>query len=112
MIVQKIVKEIPDAYTLAFKYFSILSVVNDMNMVKRDVQLLSYAISENALISDIKEDFVEKFNSSMPTVGNIISKLYKLKVLEKKKREVSINKAHLLDFNNDLMLALKFLHKK
>ena len=95
---------------LAFKYFSILSVLNDMNMVKRDIQLLAYAVSENKDVSEIKEEFIEKFSTSKATVGNIISKLYKLNVLKKNKRVVSVNPLLLLDFSTDMLLATTIRH--
>lgn len=110
MIIQKINTKIKDKYDLAYKYFFILSVVNDLDLVKRDVQLLSYAISEDKNVSEVKEEFIEKFNTSMATVGNIISKLYRLKILKKHKRVVKIQPVFLIDFNKDLALALVFKH--
>lgn len=117
MIVQKINTQVSDSFELAFKYFSVLSIVNNftikgkpVDLVKKDCQLLAYAISENKDVSEIKKEFVEKFNSSMPTVGNIISKLYKLNILEKHKRVVKIHPALLFDYNSDLGLALTFKH--
>ena len=110
MIVQKINTNISSSEELAFKYFSILSTINNMEMVKRDVQLISYAISQNKDVSEIKVEFVEKFGSSMATVGNIISKLYKLNVLKKNKRIVSINPKLLFDFESDLALGISFKH--
>jgi hypothetical protein len=110
MIVQKINTKIDGSFDLAYRYFFILSTVNSLELVKRDVQLLAYAISENKDVSDIKAEFVEKFGTSMATVGNIISKLYKLNILEKHKRVVKINPVFLFDFNKDLALALTFKH--
>jgi len=117
MIVQKINTIITDAEDLAFRYFSILSVVNDfsykgkkMDLVKRDCQLLALAVSTNKDVSEVKEEFVEKFGSSMATVGNIISKLYKLNILKKDKRIVRINPVLLLDFNSDLALQIVMKH--
>lgn len=117
MIVQKINVQIADSYELAYKYFHILSVVNDfkykgkpMELVKRDCQLLAYAISENKDVSEVKAEFVKKFGTSMATVGNIISKLYKLNILKKNKRVVSINPVLLFDFTKDLGLGLIMKH--
>lgn len=110
MYIQKIKKQIEGDYDLAYKYFSVLSTLNNLDLVKRDLQLIAYAASENKDVSEIKAEFVEKFSSSMATVGNIISKLYKLNVLEKHKRVVKINPALLLDFSKDLALAITFKH--
>jgi len=110
MIVQKINTKITSSFDLAYKYFFILSTLNSLELVKRDVQLLAYAISQNKDVSEIKAEFVEKFGTSMATVGNIISKLYKLNILEKHKRVVKINPVFLFDYNSDLALALTFKH--
>lgn len=110
MIVQKINIDVKDAYEMSFKYFSILSILNGMNLVKRDVQLLSYAISQDKPISAVKKEFVKKFGTSMATVNNIISKLYKLNILKKHKRVVKINPILLLDFNSDLMMGISLKH--
>ena len=110
MIVQKINTQIDGSFDLAFKYFSILSTINDMEMVKRDIQLIAYSISENKPVSEVKTEFVEKFGSSMATVGNIISKLYKLNILKKNKRVVTVNPKLLFDFNSDLALQIVFKH--
>lgn len=111
MIVQKINTTVKDSEELAFKYFNILSIINDMEMVKRDVQLIAYAIGQKKDVSEIKVEFVEKFGSSMATVGNIISKLYKLKVLKKNKRVVSVNPKLLFDFEQELALGISFKWK-
>lgn len=110
MVVQKINKQIEDSFDLAFKYYTILSTINDMGMVKRDIQLISYAISNSKHVSDIKTEFVEKFGTSMATVGNIISKLYRLNVLKKEKRVIKINPLLLFDFEGDLVLQIILKH--
>lgn len=112
MLVQQINKTPDSTFDLAYKYFSILSVLNDLGLVKRDLQLLAYSVSLEKDISDIKNDFIKEYNTSLATVGNVISKLYKLRVLRKEKRIVKVNPAIVLDFNKDFMLAIKFVHKK
>ena len=111
MLIQKIKHTPEDSFDLAYKYFSILSTINEMGLVKRDLQLLAYAVSQEKDVSDVKQEFVKIYNTSMPTVGNIISKLYKLNVLKKEKRVVKINPAIILDFKEDLLLGIKFEYK-
>lgn len=111
MIVQKINSKVGGgSFELAYKYFSILSTLNNMNLVKRDMQLIAYSISKDKPINEIKKEFVVEYKSSMATVGNIISKLYSRKVLVKNRREVTVNPALLIDFNQDLGLAINFKH--
>lgn len=110
MVVQKIQNSVGGPFDLAYKYFSIISALNNLNLVKRDLQLLAYSLERNLPINEIKDDFVEGFNTSLPTVGNIISKLYKLNVLQKDKRIVFINPVFLKDFNEDMLIAITFKH--
>jgi hypothetical protein len=112
VLVQQINKIPNNTFDLAYKYFSILSVLNELGLVKRDLQLLAYACSQEQNISDVKKVFIKEYNTSLATVGNIISKLYKLKVLRKEKKEVIINPAIVLDFNEDIMLVIKYIHNK
>lgn len=110
MIVQKINSKVEDAYERAYKYFSILSTLNNLDLVKRDLQLIAYAISQNKDVSEVKEEFVEKFGTSMATIGNIISKLYKRNILKKDRRVVSINPALLFNFEEDLALGITLVN--
>mgnify|MGYP003656339613 CR=1 FL=1 len=111
MIVQKINIGVEGTFDMAFKYFAALSVLNGMNLVKRDLQLIAYSIAENKPVSEVKVEFIEKFGSSMATVGNIISKLYKLNILKKNKRVVSIHPVFLpIAFEEDILLAIKLKH--
>lgn len=112
MLVQKINIKVEDSFNMAYKYFSVLSILNNIPLVKRDIQLLSYAISEEKTISDIKGEFIDKFGTSYATVGNIISKLYKLKILEKENKEVRVNPHILIDFNKNLLLVVSLKHEE
>lgn len=110
MIVQKIENKIVDKYELAYKYFNIIAVLNNINLVKRDVQLLSYAAAQDKPINEVRREFVKKFDTSKATVGNIISKLYKLHILQKNKKEITINPVLLINFDKDLTMNLLFKH--
>lgn len=112
LIVQKMSIRNKDVYEHAYKYFSMISVLNNLELVKRDVQILAYAASQKKMVSDVKEEFVEKFGSSMATVGNIISKLYRKEVLLKgEKRSAIVNPSLDLDFEKDIYLNVKMVNK-
>lgn len=110
LIEQKMSFSVEDVFNMAYKYFSILSIMNDLDLVRRDLQLIAYSISQERRIDEVKKDFVKNFSSSMPTVGNIISKLYKKNILVKNKREVSIVPMLLLNFENNLKLDINLQH--
>lgn len=103
--------DIEDSYDMAYKYYSILSIMNELSLVKRDVQLLAYSVSEKKAVSEVKEEFIEKFGTSMATVGNIISKLYKKGILVKDKKVVSIVEVLNMKFENNFVLGMQLIHK-
>ena len=115
VVVQKINNPGNSPYDIAYKYFSMISLLNDLGLVKRDLQLLAYSCSENKDISDIREEFAEKFKSSIATVGNIITKLYKRGIVVKegeRKGAIRVVPVLNLNFEVDLVLNINILLDK
>ena len=107
MILQKILINVNTPLEIAEKYFAIMSVVNDLELAKREVQLVAFtAVKGNIHSERSKEEFVRHYNSSLATVGNIISKLSKNSLLKKGKKEVYVNKALLQEFDKGVRLDL------
>lgn len=111
-IVQTLQKEIEDNYSLAEKYYSILSAVNNLKLTQREIQLVAFtAVRGNMSYANVRKDFCDKYNSTSPTINNIISKLKRLKVFIKDKGKIRVNPAIIIDFNKDAFLIIKLLHK-
>lgn len=58
----------------------------------------------------IREDFCRQYNTSSPTINNMISRLKKLHVLIKDNGKIKVNPKILLNFNNEeiiLQITLK-----
>jgi hypothetical protein len=112
VIVQKLKHSVSDNYQLAEKYYSILSAVNDLKLTQREIQLIAFtAIRGNMSYNNIREDFCNKFNTSSPTINNIISKLKKIGVLIKDRGKIKVNPAIILNFNFNVILQISLLHE-
>ena len=111
IIVQQIKRTEVDNFSLAEKYYSILSAINNLKLTTREIQLIAYtAIKGNISYKHLREEFCEKHKTTSPTINNIISKLKKMGVLVKDKTKVKVNPGIIIDFNNNLTLNIKLEH--
>lgn len=103
-IVQKIKIDKP-SLEIAQKYYAIISAVNDLYLTQRELQLIAFtAIRGNMSYANIREDFCQLYNSSNPTINNIISKLKKKNVLVKDGDKVKVNPILALDFKKNILI--------
>lgn len=106
-IIQRIRKSEKDSMEVAKRYYSLLSSINDLKLTEREIQLIAFtAIRGNISYSSNREEFCTMYNSSSPTVNNIISKLKKLQVLIKDSGKIKVNPKILLNFENDIVLQI------
>jgi DNA-binding MarR family transcriptional regulator len=111
VIVQKLKRSIADSYSIAEKYYSILSAINDLKLTQREIQLIAFtSIKGNISYANIREEFCEKHKTTSPTINNIISKLKKMGVLVKDGTKVKVNPVIILPFENDVTLEIKLIH--
>jgi hypothetical protein len=111
IIVQKFLRKVEDDYAMAEKYYSMLSTINDLKLTQREVQLVAFtAIRGNISYSNIREDFCNKYNSTSPTINNIISKLKRIGVFVKDGTKIKVNPVILLPFDQNITLELKMEH--
>ncbi len=112
VIVQRLKRVTSSNYAIAEKYYSLLSTVNDLKLTQREIQLVAFtAIHGNISYSSIREEFCEKYNSTSPTINNMISKLKKIGVLVKDGTKTKVNPVILLNFNNDIKLEISIEHE-
>lgn len=110
-IVQKLLRKVEDDYGMAEKYYSLLSTINDLKLTQREVQLVAFtAVNGNISYASIREDFCKKFNSTSPTINNMISKLKKIRVLVKDGTKIKVNPVILLNFKENITLEIKIEH--
>lgn len=113
IIVQKFLRKVGDDYAMAEKYYSLLSTINDLHLTTREIQLVAFtAIRGNISYSSIREDFCKKYNSTSPTINNIISKLKKIGVFVKDGSKIKVNPVIILNFSNNITLEIKTEHNE
>ena len=111
IIVQKFLRKVEDDYAMAEKYYAMLSTINDLKLTTREIQLVAFtAIRGNISYSNIREDFCNKYNSTSPTINNIISKLKRIGVFVKDGSKIKVNPVILLPFSENITLELKMEH--
>lgn len=107
IIVQKLKKAEDDAFGVAQRYYAILSAVNNLKLTEREIQLVGFtAVKGNISYKNIRTEFCEKYDSSGPTINNIISKLKKVGVLVKDGSKIKVNPVISLNFENDIKLEI------
>lgn len=100
-----------DEYSLAEKYYSILSAVNSLHLTEREIQLIAFtAIKGNISYANIREEFCKKHNTSSATINNIISKLKKVGIFIKDGGKIKVNPIINLSFQKDITLEIKLTH--
>lgn len=111
IIVQTLKKDVTNHFILAEKYYSILSAINNLGLTQREIQLVAFtAIKGNITYANVREEFCKKYNTTSPTINNIISKLKKMGIFIKETGKVKINPAIVVDFNKNLTLVIKLEH--
>ena len=111
IVVQRLKKIIDSEMELATKYYSILSAINNLHLTEREIQLISFtAIKGNITYANVREEFCKTYNSTSPTINNIISKLKKIGIFVKENGKVKINPVIVIDFKKDLTLDIKLVH--
>ena len=111
MIVQRLKKDVSTDIQLAEKYYSILSAINNLHLTEREIQLISFtAVKGNITYANVREEFCKTYNSTSPSINNIISKLKKVGIFIKENGKVKVNPIIVIDFKKDLTLDIKLVH--
>ena len=112
IIVQNIKSHDTDVFLLAEKYYSILSAINSLKLTQREIQLVAFtAIKGNMSYANFREEFCKKYDTTSPTINNIISRLKKIGVLVKVEGKVKVNPVILLNFIKDIRLVITLEHE-
>jgi len=111
VIVQRLKNVLNSDMELAIKYYSILSAINNLDLTHREIQLVAFtAIKGNITYANVREEFCKTYNSTSPTINNIISKLKRVNIFIKENGKVKINPVIVIDFKKDLILDIKLVH--
>jgi len=112
IVLQKLKKIVDNDLQLAEKYYSILSVINNLKLTEREIQLIAFtSIKGNITYANVREEFCKLHNTTSPTINNIISKLKKIGIFIKEAGKVKVNPRIVIDFNKDVTLDIKLVHE-
>lgn len=112
-IVKTIKKEFPDKLTAGIAWFKFITIINNIKLQPREVQLLAYINYRGTISSSsAKEEFCSLFDSSNATISNLVGDLAKKKILVKEKGKTKIHPSLRVDFSNDLVIRFFLSVKK
>ena len=111
IIIQKL-KTQANSLALAEKYYSLLSAFNSLGMTEREIQFIASVAVNGKVTQEMKKEFCKMYNTSEATIGNIISKMKKKKIIIKKENDTKINPVISPDFNKNIIMEIKLLHEK
>jgi len=110
MKIQRLNKETKDPYILAYKYFQIISVLNDLNLAEGELQLVAYtAIRGNITEPKIRKEYCSTYATTPATINNIVYRMKKKNppILLKKDKLIFVNpELTQVDFNQSLGLVI------
>lgn len=110
-IVQKMRKREDTPFQIAQKYYGIISVLNGLGLTEREIELLSFSATRGSVsVGNVKEEFCERFDTSLASVNNIVSRLKKKGVLMKRNGKVFIVPPISLDFSKNVTLEVNLDH--
>jgi ribosomal protein S10 len=111
MIVQRLKKELQNDTEVSYRYYSVISALNDLMLTEREIQLMSFiAVSGSISVPSNREKFCNTYSTTGATVNNMVSKLKKRNLLLKKDGKIIVNNLISLDFSNSITLEIKILH--
>jgi ribosomal protein S10 len=111
MIVQKLKKELSNDTEVSYRYYCVLSALNDLMLTEREIQMMSFiAVSGSISVPSNREKFCLTYSTTGATVNNMVSKLKKRNLLLKKDGKIIVNPLISLDFSSDIALDIKIVH--
>lgn len=106
-IVQKWTINMSSPLEMGIKYYSLLSVVNNLGLTRRQIQLLAFTCERGSISSpSAKAEFCKRFKSTVDTVNNMISELKELKYLQKENGKIFVNPQLSLNFGNNFVINI------
>jgi hypothetical protein len=78
-----------------------------LGLTEREIQLVAYsAVRGSISYKAVRDEFIRRYNSSSPTINNMVPRLKKLKLLVKHGKYIIVNPVIALDFSKPLILQI------
>ena len=92
VIAQKWKRNISNNIELAISYYSILFSFNQLNVTERETQLVAFtSVNGNISDSEKRKGFCSDYQTTNPTINNMVSKLKKMGILTKSEGKIIVN---------------------
>lgn len=102
-----------DRVVKAEMYYGVISALNGLKLTERETQLVAYtAVRGNMSYANIRQDFCNRYSTTLPTVNNMISRMKKLGVFIKENGKVKVCPVLSLDFGKDVVLQVSLENEK
>ena len=109
---QKMKSSSQDSFVLAERYYSILSAINGLKLTQREIQLVAFtAVKGSISFANVRDEFCKKYDTTSPTINNMISKLKKMAILTKAGGKIKVNPIIQLNFAQDVTLQIRLTHE-
>ena len=109
IVIQKLQKSLDDEYAVAEKYYDVLSVINNLGLTKREIELVAYtAINDTISYANKKAEFCKKYNTTSATISNLICRLKKMGVFVKESGKIKVNTVIVIDFKKKFKFSYKY----
>jgi hypothetical protein len=107
LIKQSIRKSYASPLEVAIRYYTLLSILNDLHITPREIQLLAFTAVRGSISSGgAKETFIQQFGSSKASIGNLVHSLSTKGLLVKEGKSVRVCKPLRISFAHPLLLNL------
>lgn len=107
IVLQKLGKRYDGVFNKAYAYYSLLSSINELKLTNKELELIAFtSIKGNISLGNVREKFCKDFDTTTPTINNMVSKLKKKKIFIKKDGVTSVNPLLVLDFSQDIVLQI------
>lgn len=99
--VQKLKKTYYTKLNRAYTYYNIINSLNNLKLTTKQIELLGFTAIRGTISSPTaKSEFIRVYGSSIDSINNMISKLYKKKLLIKVDSKIKVNPLISPDFAN------------
>lgn len=111
-VIRKIKRDLPSDIEKGIKYYSILSIMSDMKLRKKELELLAFvSVKGNITHPSLRAEFIRIFDSSSQSLENTKSRLRKKKWLVNIDGKCKVNPRVNLDLTKDVILQINIVNE-
>lgn len=102
IVFQKLTSIAKDEFALAKKIYGLIFVSNDIHMKGLELELIAFIATRGTVSSPpLRDEFINKYDSSKGTLYNMLSRLQKKNILQKIQGKTRLNPLLQLDLSKE-----------